>query len=163
MFGFLFYIRKIIFRIMQKEFSLISSYFNKLEINNLEVSKASVGWHIDHSLKVINFVCDNISGSNPNEYKPRFNKWRIIAFTLGFFPRGKAKSPKRVSPPEVVLKESILKQFNKAKANIESIKELEDDNFFTHPIFKQLNKSRTQKFLKLHTKHHLKIIKDILK
>jgi hypothetical protein len=47
--------------------------------------------------------------------------------------------------------------------NLESFNDLEKNSFFIHPLFKQLNKKQTIKFLKLHTNHHFKIIKDILK
>ena len=95
-------------------------------------------------------------------YKEKF-KLRLVVFTLGFIPRGKGKSPKRVLPPEIILKEDLEKQLVEAITNIESIQKLENNKYFTHPIFKQLNRNKTLKFLKLHTKHHLKIIKDILK
>lgn len=39
---------------------------------------------------------------------------------------------------------------------------LDENQFFTHTLFKQLNKKQTLKFLGLHTNHHLKIVKDIL-
>lgn len=147
---------------LKEQLNQIEQYFNKLEFVNNKVSKASVGWHLDHSLKVINKVCETIKESNPKEYKSKFNTTKSIVFTLGFFPRGKAKSPKRVLPPEIILLEDLQNQLAQVKINIESIKELEKNKFFTHPIFKQLNKKETFKFLKLHTNHHLKIVKDIL-
>ena len=65
-------------------------------------------------------------------------------------------------PPEIIVKEDIENQLEKAKENMAMLSILEDNQFFTHPLFKQLNKKQTLKFLKLHTNHHLKIVKDIL-
>tara|TARA_B110000967_G_C18899429_1_gene573481 strand:- start:2097 stop:2546 length:450 start_codon:yes stop_codon:yes gene_type:complete len=148
---------------LSKEFSFIKDFIKFKERENLSVSKASVGWHLDHSLKVINSVCATLRVSNANDYKKKFNGLRILTFTLGFFPRGKAKSPKRVLPPAIIKKKDIENQLEEAIKNIVSIKELQENQYFTHPLFKQLNRKQTVRFLKLHTNHHLKIIRDILK
>ncbi|MEO0902674.1 MAG: hypothetical protein AAFY00_11940, partial [Bacteroidota bacterium] len=43
------------------------------------------------------------------------------------------------------------------------IEGLSEDAHFEHPNFDVINKGQTKRFLKIHTGHHLKIIKDILK
>lgn len=148
---------------MQKELSFIKENLHQLEKVNLKVSKASVGWHLDHSLKVINNVCETLKNSNSDDYRKEFSALRTFTFALGFFPRGKARSPKRVLPPEILLKEDVETQLEMAKKNIQSILNVDENQFFTHPLFKQLNKKQTIKFISLHTNHHLKIVKDILK
>jgi hypothetical protein len=147
---------------LEKEFTFIKEYIIHQEEKNIKISKGSVGWHLDHSLKVINSVFEALKNSNSEDYKKQFNGLRLFTFTLGFFPRGKAKSPKRVLPPEIIVKEDIENQLEKAMENMAMVSVLEDNQFFTHPLFKQLNKKQTLKFLKLHTKHHLKIVEDIL-
>jgi hypothetical protein len=147
---------------LDKEFDLIRDNIIHQEKENLNISKASIGWHLYHSLKVINSVCEALQASKSIDYKKEFSGMRLFTFTLGFFPRGKAKAPKRVLPPEIVLKKDIQNQLKIAVSNLEKIDVLEDNQFFTHPLFKQLNKKQTIKFLKLHTNHHLKIVKDIL-
>ncbi len=148
---------------LQNELSEIEKNFKNVEIVNKKVSNGSVGWHIDHSLKVMNTVCNSIKESNTKEYKPKFNITRSIVFALGYFPRGKVKSPKRVLPPENITLSDLKNQLETVRENLNSFNELEKDCFFTHPIFKQLNKKQTEKFLGLHTNHHLKIIRDIIK
>ena len=147
---------------LDKEFSLIKEYLEHQEKENLKISKANIGWHLDHSLKVINGVYLTLKNSNSADYKKEFSGLRLFAFTFGFFPRGKAKSPKRVLPPEIILKEDIRNQLDLAIKNLETIDSFDDNQFFTHPLFKHLNKKQTIKFLGLHTNHHLKIVKDIL-
>ena len=147
---------------LEKEFRFIKEYIIYQEEKNVKISKGSVGWHLDHSLKVINSVFEALKNSNSEDYKKQFNGLRLFTFTLGFFPRGKAKSPKRVLPPEIIVKEDIENQLEKAIENILMVASLEDNQFFIHPLFKQLNKKQTLKFLKLHTNHHLKIVEDIL-
>lgn len=148
---------------LNREFKIIRAHLKDIEKDKLSVSKANVGWHLDHSLKVINSVFGALKSSNPSEYKKEFNALRVLTFAIGYFPRGKAKAPKRVAPPEIILKDDIVSQLDLAIVNLENIDKLDGNQFFTHPLFKQLNKKETVKFLRLHTNHHLKIVKDILK
>lgn len=148
---------------LDKELSFIKEHIQYLEKENLQVSKVNIGWHLDHSLKVINNVLAALKDSNPKEYQQKFNTLRILTFTLGFFPRGKARSPKRVLPPEIILKKDVENQMETAIKKLKEIDNIDSNQFFTHPLFDQLNKKQTIKFLGLHTNHHLKIVKDILK
>lgn len=122
-----------------------------------------MGWHLDHSLKVMNSVLDTLKNSDAKEFKKKFNFFRFYIFLKGSFPRGKARSPKRVLPPEIILIEEIEKQIRLVENSLKNYPSIQENQFFTHPIFKQLNKKQTLKFLKLHSQHHFKIIQDILK
>jgi len=133
------------------------------QTSNLKISKSNIGWHIDHSLKVVNNVISALQESNPELYKNNFSFLGKVFFTLGFFPRGKAKAPKQVKPPEIILKEDIISQMQLAKTNIKTITDLDKNAFFKHPLFGDVNIKRIPRFLVLHTNHHLKIIEDILK
>ena len=130
---------------------------------NPSVSTSDVAWQIDHSLKVINLVSETLLNSNPKDYKSNFNKWRLLLFSIGYFPRGKVKAPKHVRPPEIISIEDLNVQIQLAYQNIEKLKSVDKHAYFKHFIFGVLNKKRTVRFLQLHTNHHLKIIRDILK
>ena len=65
---------------------------------NPVISATSVGWHIDHSLLVINQIIKNVGLSDPKEYEWKFNMKKLIVFTLNKIPRGKARAPKAVIP-----------------------------------------------------------------
>ena len=141
----------------------LEEQIENLEVINPKISKATIGWQIDHSLKVINSVVKTLQSSDPTLYKNNFSFLGKFFFTLGFFPRGKAKAPKYVKPPETILLEDLKAQIQLAKSNLETIDGLDENAFFKHPIFGNINKLRVHRFLELHTKHHLKIIDDILK
>lgn len=141
----------------------LESYITLKNRRNDAVSKSDVAWQIDHSLKVINLVCDTLLKSNPKEHKSKLNKWRLLFFTLGGFPRGKVKAPKFVRPPEIISTEDLNNQIQLAYKNIESVRLANKHAHFKHFIFGMLHKKRTVRFLKLHTNHHLKIIRDIVK
>lgn len=132
-------------------------------LKNDAVSKATIGWQLDHSLKVINSVVKTMQTSNPSSYKNNFKFLGHIFLGLGYFPRGKARAPKYVKPPENIIREDLVKQLNEAKNNIKIIESLDQNAYFKHPLFGNINKSRVIKFLKTHTHHHLKIVNDILK
>ena len=141
----------------------LESYLPEKDKRNAEVSTSDVAWQIDHSLKVINLVCETLLKSIPKDYKNSFNKWRLLLFTIGYFPRGRVKAPKYVRPPEIISIEDLNLQIQLVYQNIEKLKSADGHMHFKHFIFGVLHKKRTVRFLQLHTKHHLKIIRDILK
>ena len=148
---------------MDGQIELLESYIIQRDISNPKVSKADVAWHLDHSLKTINRICETLKKSNPEEFKSNFNFARIFIFAWGDFPRGVAKAPRAVRPPEEILTEDLYSQLEEAKTNLKMIEGLSEDAHFEHPNFDVINKAQTKRFLKIHTGHHLKIIKDILK
>lgn len=141
----------------------MESYFPYLDALDPRISKVNVGWHLAHGFKVINVVCNALKTSSPNNFRPGFNLKREIVFILGSFPRGKAKAPKAVIPEGEIKLEDLVDTLESAKRNILEYDALERNNYFDHPYFNQLNKIQAKRLLEVHTQHHLKIIRDILK
>lgn len=140
----------------------LETHIENHSVSHPKISNGNIAWHIDHSLKVINNVIVALQKSDPNSYKKNFSFLGKVFFKLGFFPRGKAKAPKYVKPPEVILKEDLISQIQEAKTNIETVTGLHENSYFKHPLFGNINAKRVNKFLALHTNHHLKIINDIM-
>ena len=130
---------------------------------DLAVSKVDVAWQLDHMLKVINRITDTLERSNPDAYSSSINAARTMSLTAGYIPRGRAQSPDVVRPPEIIITEDIYAQLEDARANINTLIALDKNANFEHPYFGQLNKGQAVRFLEVHTKHHLKIVDDILK
>lgn len=128
-----------------------------------KISQSDIAWQLDHALKVINRVSDTLIASNPEAYSSNFNAGRVFTLTGGYIPRGVAKSPDVVKPPEIILTEDLKAQIQEARKNIAKMKDLSNSANFTHFAFGQMDKSQTIRFLEVHTKHHLKIVRDILK
>jgi hypothetical protein len=128
---------------------------------NLAVSQATIGWHIDHSLLVINGIVAQLKNSNPNQYKWRFNLSRFYIQTINKIPRGKGKAPKIVQPTETTSTDGLIAKLDLAKKNSHELESLDPKCYFAHPYFGNLNVKKSIWFLELHTKHHLKIIEDI--
>ena len=148
---------------LQQELEKLKS--NLSEINNFapSVSKQNVGWHIYHALMVMSGICSLIENSNPIEYKPKFSilKWGIL--TTGIIPRGKAKAPKLVVPPETFNVSDLEILISRVELQIKDLENRAENQFYRHHMFGDLNKKQTIKFIGIHTRHHLKIIRDIIK
>lgn len=137
-------------------------HIDDFEKTNLSVSQVPVGWHIDHSLIVIESIISQLIKSNPKEYKWELNWNRLFIQTINKIPRGRGKAPKKVLPTEPVTIAILKTKLQQVNAKIDEIHNLEAHSFFEHPYFGKLNVKTTIWFLELHTKHHLKIVKDIL-
>lgn len=127
------------------------------------VSQVNVGWHLAHSFKVINSVCSALKASDPSKYRSEFNLKRTFVLTFGSFPRGKTKAPKEVMPSEVLDPEDLVSDLDMARTNLAQFDSFQKDNYFYHPYFRKMNKKQSGRLLEVHTKHHLKIIRDIVK
>ncbi|MBU2928037.1 DUF1569 domain-containing protein [Winogradskyella psychrotolerans] len=150
-------------KVLQKALNVIESYIPQGERIKPNVSKADVSWHLDHSLKVINAVVTTMQNSDPALYEDNFSFIGKLLLKFRFFPRGKAKAPKYVTPPEVILEANIKLQLTEVRALIKTLSRLDDNAYFKHPLFGNINTSRVVPFLEAHTNHHLKIVKCILK
>lgn len=148
---------------MTEKITELTSHIQGAEITNSSVSTASIGWHIHHSLGVVNGVCLALIRSKDEDYQGRFNLKKSLFFLLGKFPRGKAQAPNKNKQANEITEEDINKQLNNAHKLLAKIDGLSAKSHFKHPIFGQLNLKESKKFLIIHTEHHLKIIRDILK
>ena len=72
------------------------------------------------------------------------------------------KSPKYVLPPEHIEKAQLDNQLSTAKTLIPQLGGVTNKATFKHPYFGILTKRQSIRFIEVHTKHHLKIIRDIL-
>ncbi len=140
----------------------LESCFPQFEKQHTSISMGSVGWHCEHSLRVIISVLESLEKANPKEYQWAFNWKRTFILFKGKIPRGKAKSPKYVLPLGEITYQKLEKLLAETKTRISQFDELPPNAFFKHPFFGFLNKKATARFLYIHTKHHLDIVKDIL-
>ncbi|HET6245941.1 MAG: hypothetical protein H0V01_06960 [Bacteroidetes bacterium] len=139
----------------------------ELEIPNSDLLKTSVStkevkWHIDHSLKVIIGIANALKNSKPEDFKSSFNLTRTYIFLLGFIPRGKGKAPKSVVAQGEIQHYELIEQLNQAKIILKKMDDFPAKSHFDHPYFGKLNLRQSIAFLEIHTKHHLKIIRDII-
>jgi hypothetical protein len=140
----------------------LESYVPTYGSNKPDVSAASVGWQIRHSLKVIISVSKALKRSDPKDYKWTFNWKRSMMLTIGRFARGKVNSPKHTRTDVDIESSEVNKLLSQARETMLETEILSPTASFPHPIFGSLNLSQSQKSLALHTYHHLLIIRDIM-
>lgn len=148
---------------LQSILAQLESHIPKHEMTNPVVSQSTIGWQIDHSLLVINSVIDQLKNSNPENYKWKFSKYRVLIQITNTIPRGKVRVPKSVKPIDVATLEDLTAKLELAKKNLIDMQTLPSNSYFMHPFFGDLKLKSAIWFLKLHTNHHLKIIEDINK
>ena len=141
----------------------MESLLPKIDVTNEKISKASIGWHLEHSLLILNSSLKGLTMTDPKDYNPKSSLKKFVFLNFGLIPRGKIRAPKQFFPLEIPTQESILKLLNLAKERLEATKELPEKSFITHPFLGDFDKKTTLRFLWLHTNHHLKIVDDILR
>ncbi|MFT5857957.1 MAG: hypothetical protein ACI865_000041 [Flavobacteriaceae bacterium] len=141
----------------------LEKHIENYEVINTGVSAKSIGWHIDHVLRVNNSVSKAMKESDPSKYSYSFNLTRSYIFTRNSIPRGRARAPKAVVATEKIEKSELLRRLKDNRAYMQSLSSLPPKSNFKHPYFGVLNLKQTIKFMRIHTEHHLKIMRDILK
>ena len=148
---------------LHKQILQLESHIPNSEKTNTKISKSTIGWQIDHCLMVINGIITQLEISDEKEFQPKFNFPKFLVFATGKIPRGKARAPKTVYPTVIASSSELKAKVEEAKKNILKLEHLPKNAHFKHPFFGHINTLQTNKFLKIHTNHHLKIIEDILK
>ena len=147
---------------LQAQLGEMENYLKHKDKLNPEVSKAAVGWHLAHNLKVIHSILRSLDESNPEQYRKKFSWMKELVYLTGRIPRGKARSPKRVLPENNISEQELQDQIDLARTQMGIISKVPKNAFFEHPFFGHIRRDETAKFLVIHTGHHLKIIRDIL-
>lgn len=148
---------------MNEQLDKIDSHIKNSKLLNMHVSKADIDWHLDHILKVIKSVYKALEASEPEQFKGDINAVRVAVFISGKIPRGVGRAPGQVMPTEATSTESLLNQLDEVRQLVDKFDILPEKAFFKHPVFGNLNKKQSMRFLEIHTSHHLHIIKDIVK
>jgi hypothetical protein len=140
----------------------LENYTKNFGVVNSSISEASVEWHIDHSLRVINSVITTLQKSDA-KYSWNFNIKRIYFLLRKSIPRGKARAPKAVQSFDEITSKDIEQQIKTARFLIQELEKMDKKNNFVHPYIGKLNLKQAITFLEVHTNHHIKIIQDIIR
>jgi len=88
--------------------------------------------------------------------------WSIV-FASGRIPRGRAKSPDPAVPSEGVTEDELRVLLDESGRQLEAARAAPPDAWFRHFAFGVLDRDRTLKFIRIHNRHHLRIVQDTLR
>lgn len=148
---------------LNKQLIEASSYLDQANHTNAKISKATVGWQIHHLSSVVAAVVKTMKESQTKAPKEKFNFWKYFVLITRFIPRGKVKAPKSVNPTGNISRSQLEMILNEASKSIKELSALPKEANFKHPVLGYLSKKKAINFLEVHTEHHLKIIRDMLK
>jgi len=147
---------------IKQHLNYIEMVVSEHQVKNSSVSSSTVGWQIDHSLKVINNVIAYLKTA-PTDKAPKINIYGRLFLGINYIPRGKGKAPELVLPQDNITKKTLNSQLIEANENIQAIPSIDARVTFKHAYFGILDLRQSIRFIEVHTNHHVKIIKDILK
>lgn len=147
---------------IQAQLTELKSYVPQRERTNPAVSQSTVGWQIAHAILTVDVVIEGTLNSDPAKFRSSFNFRRLLILLLKRIPRGRGKSPKIVRP-KAYTAESLLVHCGEVEGKLASLQQLKPNQYLDHPYFGMLNAKKTIRFIEIHTDHHLRIIRDMLK
>ena len=126
------------------------------------VSGWTVGMQVHHALQVIESVAVMVAESEPGAKKPGFSFWRTVTMVTGRIPRGRAKAPKGVRPPEQPSLDELERMARVARESLQRLVDADPESYFNHHIFGVVQRDPAIRFVDIHSRHHLRIIKEIV-
>ena len=145
-----------------QQISEMEALVNKANLVNDGVSSASIGWHLEHTLMVLERALTALDNCTIVDYKPKSSFRKTIILFTKKIPRGVAKAPKAARPiAENITNENLLSRISSVKKLLDNIPSMSSHQFFSHPFFGDLRLKKAIRFLEIHTNHHLKIMREI--
>ena len=126
-------------------------------------SKWSVGAHVEHcalaSTSMVRALADNAGAPPPRGLNRPFLMRSVILWT-GWLPRGRAEAPEFVLPKSTTegdLRDALARSLEA----IDRLAEAPPDAWMRHFALGAMRRDAVLRFLHVHNRHHLKIIRDI--
>lgn len=125
------------------------------------VSDWSVWMHVHHCCLGMTRIVRGLAESRPPKPRSRFSLPRLVVLTTGMIPRGRAKSPEAVVPDESVTARELNAMLDESDEMLDQAVRLGPEAWFEHFAFGPMGRDDALRFLRIHNRHHLKIIDDI--
>ncbi|MEO8215528.1 MAG: DinB family protein [Acidobacteriota bacterium] len=152
-------------RQLEQILSLTERSDTDLNIPRESVSAWSPAEHLDHSLKVCSGILESVITAEPVKSRPITLVGRIVLF-IGVIPRGRGRAPERYTPvrasgEEIRHSAGVVGELVRRAAG--SPLGASRAPVVRHPVFGGLSVGQTLRFAEIHTAHHMKIVRDILR
>ncbi|HKW14664.1 MAG TPA: DUF1569 domain-containing protein [Candidatus Krumholzibacteria bacterium] len=126
------------------------------------VSGWSVGMHVQHCCLAMIGTCGVLTKSEPPPPPSRPPVIRVVVFTTGRIIRGRGQAPERALPQADISPAELTSLLEEAGRQVAAAGNLEPERWFKHFMFGVLKRDDALKFLRIHNRHHLRIVSDIV-
>lgn len=140
----------------------LERFIPELDKVHEKTSRWTVGMQIHHSLRATRAIAESVVASEPGAEKPSFSLPRTVVMTLGFIPRHVGKAPKESVPDHQPTEQELREMVPAAREALEKAAQADPSAFWRHFKFGVMPRDKAIKFIHIHNRHHLKIIRDIL-
>jgi len=117
---------------------------------------------IHHCCLAMIGICQSLVDSTPPPPSSSWSPITAIIFLSGRIPRGRGKSPDVALPKQDVTRDELLALLDRSEQGIEQAAQLEGKRWYKHFAFGILDRDKSLKLLRIHNRHHLRIIGDIV-
>ena len=127
------------------------------------VSEWSTGMHVHHCCLAMIGICQSLIASTPPP-PPRsgFSLRTSLIFLSGRIPRGRGRAPDVVVPRQDVSPAELWTLLDQSERILAEVNHLDPKTWFRHVAFGVLDRDKTLRFIRIHNRHHLRIISDIV-
>ncbi len=126
------------------------------------VSEWSIGMHVHHCCLAMIKICQSLVASTPPTPRSRFSFRTALVFSSGRIPRGRGRSPDAVLPRQDISPAELLTLLDESERILTEVHDLDPKTWFRHFAFGVLDRNKTLRFIRIHNRHHLRIISDIV-
>ncbi len=125
------------------------------------VSEWTIGMHVHHCCLAMIVICRSLIASTPPTPRSRFSLATALVFSSGRIPRGRGRAPDAVLPRQDVSPEELGTLLDQSERFLTEVPDLDPKTWFRHFAFGVLDRDKTLRFIRIHNRHHLRIISDI--
>jgi hypothetical protein len=155
----------------QAGLDVLKKFIPRADVLVPDVSKWSVGMHVQHCCLATIAMCDALVASTPPVPRSSFSLVTSAIFLTGRIPRGRGQSPEQAIPREDIWTnelEGLLLDSERgllldSERRLQAARQASRDQWFRHFAFGVLDRDRTLKLIGIHNRHHVRIIEDILR
>jgi hypothetical protein len=135
-----------------------------LSARNERVSGWSVAEHVDHMYKVAMSIVRRLADASAEPLPRGVNFLGRLVLLFGWIPRGRGKSPSRLIGTRAdgaEIDAALLRLERELDALPPEGLRTSRGKIVPHPLFGALTPPQALRFIVVHTRHHLKIIREI--
>lgn len=148
---------------MQRELDELDNWAHRPDAFVPAVSGWSIHRQVDHCAvsirEILGVVHQLLDGGG--EVGGRLGPMGTVILLTGWIPRGKAQAPEVVLPAEVVDVGALHASIAEARRLVETAHPERGGKRFLHPALGPMNARQWLRFARIHTRHHVKIVRDI--